>query len=119
MDQTITNDVKLFFFPSMAHRYHGQIGANLILGGVDCTGNHLYKVGPYGSVDKVPYLTMGMHAVALHEEFFYKYDVFMKLCVKWVNVFNHSLLCVHEGSGDLAALGILEDGFKHDMEVPE
>ncbi|XP_056877516.1 proteasome 20S subunit beta 13a, partial [Takifugu flavidus] len=61
------------------YRYHGQIGANLILGGVDCTGNHLYKVGPYGSVDKVPYLTMG--------------------------------------SGDLAALGILEDGFKHDMEV--
>lgn len=43
----------------------------------------------------------------------------MKLCVKLVNVFNHSLLCVHEGSGDLAALGILEDGFKHDMEVSE
>lgn len=43
----------------MAHRYHGQIGANLILGGVDCTGNHLYRVGPYGSVDKVPYLAMG------------------------------------------------------------
>lgn len=41
-------------------RYHGQIGANLILGGVDCTGNHLYTVGPYGSVNKVPYLSMGM-----------------------------------------------------------
>ena len=40
-------------------RYHGQIGANLILGGVDCTGNHLYTVGPYGSMDKVPYLAMG------------------------------------------------------------
>uniref|UniRef100_A0A3Q4NBS9 Proteasome subunit beta n=1 Tax=Neolamprologus brichardi TaxID=32507 RepID=A0A3Q4NBS9_NEOBR len=63
----------------MLYRYHGQIGANLILGGVDCTGNHLYTVGPYGSVDKVPYLSMG--------------------------------------SGDLAALGILEDGFKPDLEV--
>lgn len=40
-------------------RYRGQIGASLILGGVDCTGNHLYKVGPYGSIDNVPYLAMG------------------------------------------------------------
>ncbi|XP_045899297.1 proteasome 20S subunit beta 13a [Micropterus dolomieu] len=63
----------------MLYRYHGQIGANLILGGVDCTGNHLYTVGPYGSVNKVPYLAMG--------------------------------------SGDLAALGILEDGFKPDLEL--
>ncbi|XP_023815700.1 proteasome subunit beta type-7-like [Oryzias latipes] len=63
----------------MLYRYHGQIGANLILGGVDCTGNHLYTVGPYGSVNKVPYLAMG--------------------------------------SGDLAALGILEDRFKHDLEL--
>uniref|UniRef100_A0A3B5M3R1 Proteasome 20S subunit beta 13a n=1 Tax=Xiphophorus couchianus TaxID=32473 RepID=A0A3B5M3R1_9TELE len=44
----------------MLYRYHGQIGANLLLGGVDCTGNHLYTVGPYGDVDKVPYLAMGM-----------------------------------------------------------
>lgn len=72
------------FFSSVAHRYHGQIGANLILGGVDCTGNHLYKVGPYGSVDKVPYLSMGMHAVALREEFLYKYAVYMKLCIKFI-----------------------------------
>ncbi|XP_023270467.1 proteasome subunit beta type-7-like [Seriola lalandi dorsalis] len=65
----------------MLYRYHGQIGANLILGGVDCTGNHLFTVGPYGSVNKVPYLAMG--------------------------------------SGDLAALGILEDGFKPDLELEE
>ncbi|KAM6899784.1 proteasome 20S subunit beta 13a [Xenentodon cancila] len=65
----------------MLYRYHGQIGASLILGGVDCTGNHLYTVGPYGSVNTVPYLAMG--------------------------------------SGDLAALGILEDGFKPDLELEE
>lgn len=41
-------------------RYHGQIGASLILGGVDCTGNHLYTVGPYGSVNMMPYVAMGM-----------------------------------------------------------
>ncbi|XP_021416242.2 proteasome 20S subunit beta 13a isoform X3 [Oncorhynchus mykiss] len=62
----------------MLFRYRGQIGASLILGGVDCTGNHLYTVGPYGSIDNVPYLAMG--------------------------------------SGDLAALGILEDRFKPNME---
>ncbi|XP_030646017.1 proteasome 20S subunit beta 13a [Chanos chanos] len=65
----------------MLFRYQGQIGANVILGGVDCTGSHLYTVGPYGSMDKVPYLAMG--------------------------------------SGDLAAMGVLEDGFKPDMGLEE
>ncbi|KAM7373589.1 hypothetical protein PAMP_008430 [Pampus punctatissimus] len=65
----------------MLYRYRGQIGASLILGGVDCTGNHLYTLDPHGSVDKVPYLAMG--------------------------------------SGDLAALAILEDGFKPDLELEE
>ncbi|XP_035477148.1 proteasome 20S subunit beta 13a [Scophthalmus maximus] len=65
----------------MLYRYHGKIGASLILGGVDCTGNHLYTVGPYGSVNTMPYLAMG--------------------------------------SGDLAALGILEDRFKPDLELEE
>ncbi|XP_055750392.1 proteasome subunit beta type-7-like [Salvelinus fontinalis] len=65
----------------MLFRYRGQIGASLILGGVDCTGNHLYTVGPYGSIDNVPYVAMG--------------------------------------SGDLAALGILEDRFKPNMELED
>lgn len=65
----------------MLYRYHGQIGANLILGGVDCTGNHLYKVGPWGSVDTMLYMAMG--------------------------------------SGHHAALAILEDGYKRDMEMEE
>ncbi|XP_051728354.1 proteasome subunit beta type-7-like [Ctenopharyngodon idella] len=60
-------------------RYHGQVGANLLLGGVDCTGGHLYDIGPYGDMDKVPFLAMG--------------------------------------SGNLAAMGILEDGFKTDMDM--
>uniref|UniRef100_A0A8C1S2F5 Proteasome 20S subunit beta 13a n=1 Tax=Cyprinus carpio TaxID=7962 RepID=A0A8C1S2F5_CYPCA len=43
----------------MLFRYRGMIGAHLILGGVDCARSHLYRVGPYGSMDKVPYLVMG------------------------------------------------------------
>lgn len=65
----------------MLFRYRGMIGAHLILGGVDCTGSHLYTVGPYGSMDKVPYLAMG--------------------------------------SGNLAAMGILEDRFKPNMDLEE
>ncbi|XP_031441495.1 proteasome 20S subunit beta 13a [Clupea harengus] len=65
----------------MLFRYKGQIGAHLILGGVDCTGSHLYIVGPYGDLDKVPYLAMG--------------------------------------SGDLAAMGIMEDRFKPNMETED
>ncbi|KAM9824420.1 proteasome subunit beta type-7-like [Neosynchiropus ocellatus] len=65
----------------MLYRYRGQIGASLILGGVDCTGSHLYTVGPYGSVTTDRYLAMG--------------------------------------SGNLNALGILEDGFKPDLELED
>ncbi|RXN02409.1 proteasome subunit beta type-8-like protein [Labeo rohita] len=65
----------------MLFRYRGMIGAHLILGGVDCTGSHLYTVGPYGSMDKVPYLAMG--------------------------------------SGNLPAMGILEDRFKANMDLEE
>lgn len=53
------NQSIIILLPHHFSRYKGQVGANLILGGVDCTGNHLYTVGPYGSMDKNPYLAMG------------------------------------------------------------
>lgn len=134
----------------MGYRYHGQIGANLILGGVDCTGNHLYTVGPYGSVNTMPYLAMGMwHNTVLQAlffdyllvefEFLWRYSVSL-FCRKWngwfsvlefpkinyviysltsSSLFHLTLNLLCAGSGDLAALGILEDGFKPGMEVHE
>jgi 20S proteasome subunit beta 2 len=51
-------------------RHQGHIGAALILGGVDCTGSHLYTVYPHGSVDRLPYVTMGsgsLNAMAVFE----------------------------------------------------
>jgi 20S proteasome subunit beta 2 len=51
--------------------YQGHIGAALILGGVDCTGPHLFSVAPHGSTDKVPYVTNGsgsLAAMAVFEE---------------------------------------------------
>lgn len=40
-------------------RYQGYIGAALVLGGVDRDGPHIYCIYPHGSVDKLPYATMG------------------------------------------------------------
>ncbi|KAG2469368.1 PSB7 protein, partial [Polypterus senegalus] len=43
----------------MLFRYRGQISAMLVLGGVDCTGPHIFTVSPFGSVLKLPFATMG------------------------------------------------------------
>lgn len=40
-------------------RYQGHVGAALVLGGVDSLGPHIYCIYPHGSVDKLPYATMG------------------------------------------------------------
>lgn len=44
--------------------YQGQVSAALVLGGVDCTGPHLYTVYPHGSTDKLPFVTMGSGSLA-------------------------------------------------------
>lgn len=49
---------------SHTHRYQGQVGAALVLGGIDPTGPHLYTVAPHGSTDKLPYVTMGSGSLA-------------------------------------------------------
>eukprot|EP01087_Luapelamoeba_hula_P009421 TRINITY_DN242_c0_g1_i1.p1 TRINITY_DN242_c0_g1~~TRINITY_DN242_c0_g1_i1.p1 ORF type:complete len:296 (+),score=37.54 TRINITY_DN242_c0_g1_i1:57-890(+) len=48
----------------MLFRYQGHVSAALVLGGVDCTGAHLYSVYPHGSIDKLPYVTMGSGSLA-------------------------------------------------------
>ena len=45
-------------------RYQGQIGAALVLGGVDVTGPQLFTIHPHGSTDKLPYVTMGSGSLA-------------------------------------------------------
>lgn len=46
------------------NRYQGQVGAALVLGGVDVTGPSLYTIAPHGSTDKLPYVTMGSGSLA-------------------------------------------------------
>ncbi|KIP02005.1 hypothetical protein PHLGIDRAFT_112515 [Phlebiopsis gigantea 11061_1 CR5-6] len=48
----------------MLFRYQGQIGAALVLGGVDATGPQLFTIHPHGSTDKLPYVTMGSGSLA-------------------------------------------------------
>ncbi|KZT01667.1 proteasome subunit [Laetiporus sulphureus 93-53] len=45
-------------------RYQGNIGAALVLGGVDVSGPHLFTIHPHGSTDKLPYVTMGSGSLA-------------------------------------------------------
>mmetsp|Transcript_8896 Transcript_8896/g.10172 ORF Transcript_8896/g.10172 Transcript_8896/m.10172 type:complete len:267 (+) Transcript_8896:274-1074(+) len=44
--------------------YQGNVSAALVLGGVDCTGAHLYTCYPHGSTDKLPFVTMGSGSLA-------------------------------------------------------
>lgn len=45
-------------------QYQGHVSAALVLGGIDCTGSYLYTVYPHGSVDKLPFATMGSGSLA-------------------------------------------------------
>merc|ERR1712137_1182686 len=45
-------------------QHQGHISAALVLGGVDCTGPHLYTVYPHGSTDKLPFVSMGSGSLA-------------------------------------------------------
>lgn len=51
--------IRLFF-----GRHQGHIGAALILGGVDALGAHLYTIYPHGSVDCLPFVSMGSGSLA-------------------------------------------------------
>lgn len=45
-------------------RHQGQIGAYLVVAGVDPTGVGLFTVHAHGSTDKLPYVTMGSGSMA-------------------------------------------------------
>lgn len=45
-------------------QYQGHVSAALILGGVDKDGSHLYTIAPHGSIDSLPFVTMGSGSLA-------------------------------------------------------
>jgi 20S proteasome subunit beta 2 len=68
-------------------QYMGYVSAALVLGGVDTTGSHLYTVYPHGSVDKLPFATMGSGSLAAMAVFEagYKDDLTEAEAVELVN----------------------------------
>lgn len=54
-------------------QYQGYVSAALILGGIDPTGSYLYQVYPHGSVDFLPFTTMGSGSLAAMAVFEHKY----------------------------------------------
>eukprot|EP00992_Anisonema_acinus_P015887 TRINITY_DN9935_c0_g1_i1.p1 TRINITY_DN9935_c0_g1~~TRINITY_DN9935_c0_g1_i1.p1 ORF type:complete len:267 (-),score=46.67 TRINITY_DN9935_c0_g1_i1:99-899(-) len=49
-------------------RYQGHVSAALVLGGVDVEGPYLSTVAPHGSVDRLPFVTMGSGSLAAMAE---------------------------------------------------
>lgn len=73
-------------------RYQGYIGAALVLGGVDRTGPHIYCIYPHGSVDKLPYATMGEYINGK------LYSTITKMLRLWdvhlLSVLSHALIAI-------------------------
>lgn len=87
-------------FKQMLFKYQGQIGAALVLGGVDVTGPHLFTIAPHGSSDKLPYVTMGsgsLAAMAVFESQWKKdMDVSAHFCSKPPFMLSYLLLTTHD-----------------------
>lgn len=87
-------------------RYQGHIGAALVLGGMDSFGPHIYSIYPHGSVDKLPYTTMG------------NFKKFLYLCNRYEIFFTH-VSFQFLGSGSLAAMAVFESRWKANMSEAE
>ena len=52
------------FLKQYQYRFKGRIQNYLIVGGVDLEGPHIYSIHAHGSVDRIPYATMGSGSLA-------------------------------------------------------
>lgn len=60
--------IVLFIYCMYIIFIQGHVSAALILGGIDNTGPHLYSIYPHGSIDKLPYISMGSGSMAAISE---------------------------------------------------
>lgn len=98
-------------------KYHGHISAALVLGGVDSTGSHLYTVYPHGSVDRLPYVTMGSGSLAAMAVFEKDYTDEMdeKTAVELVNQAIQAGIWNDLGSGSNVDICIIRKDQKVEM----
>ena len=52
------------FLKQYQYRFQGRMQNHLIFGGVDLEGPHIYSIHAHGSVDRIPYATMGSGSLA-------------------------------------------------------
>lgn len=105
--RTVPVETAATLLKRMLFRYQGHIGAALVLGGVDRTGPHIYCIYPHGSVDKLPYATMGMYQCC---------QIFIN---KFFQLFHYVSYLLFLGSGSLAAMAVFEAGWKANMNEEE
>lgn len=98
-------------------RYHGHISAALIVGGVDSQGAHLYNVTPWGSVDRLPFVTMGSGSLAAMSVFEsqYKENLDEKQAVQMVDNAIQAGIFNDLGSGSNVDICIIRNDGKVDM----
>lgn len=77
----------------MLFRYQGHISAALVLGGVDCTGPHLYCIYPHGSSDHLQFTTMGSGSLAAMSVFESKWTPNMTVSFKVYKGFSLRQYC--------------------------
>lgn len=111
--RTVPVETAATLLKRMLFRYQGHIGAALVLGGVDRTGPHIYCIYPHGSVDKLPYATMGKQANIQQTTL----SLIFKKKRKNQNVGNIKVLLL--GSGSLAAMAVFESNWKPNMSEEE
>ena len=97
-------------------RHQGHISAALVLGGVDLHGPHLYSIHPHGSIDELPFVTMGsgsLAAMAVFEAGF-KENMSREEAVKLVHDAIEAGIVNDLGSGSNVDVMVITKG-KHEM----
>lgn len=61
------------------YKYQGHVGAYLVMAGFDSTGPSLYTIWAHGSVDSLPFVTMGSGSLAAMAVFESAYKTDMSL----------------------------------------
>ena len=91
-------------------QYQGHVSAALVLGGVDATGPHLHTIYPHGSIDSLPFVSMGSGSLAAMSvlETGYQDNMSKEDCVKLVARAIRSGVVNDLGSGSNVDYCILE-----------
>ncbi|XP_062968096.1 proteasome subunit beta type-10 isoform X3 [Cynocephalus volans] len=96
-------------------RYRGHVGASLIVGGVDVTGPQLYDVHPHGSYSRLPFTALGERFRPFPTNPIPATLVSHLFLGRGAMQLTSEAPLLPAGSGQDAALAVLEDRFQPNM----